>query len=45
MILAWASPFKHVGRGLLHSFYPGKITFFNQAVTEIVLHPKVEKYQ
>ena len=39
------SAVKHVGRGLLHSFYPGKIPFFNQAVTEIDIHLKVEKYQ
>ena len=34
-----------VGRGLLHSFYPGESTFFNQAVTEIDIQPKVVKYQ
>ena len=43
--LPWTSPpVKMWDRGLLHSVYPGKSFFFNQAVNEIDIHPKVEKW-
>ena len=41
---AWTIPLRAgVGRRLLYSFYPGKSAFFNMAVTESDLDPKVRK--